>query len=189
MLFEKIELEKNEVLLKTVRKHWFIIASELFGTLLMLIVPFFILFLIIILPSEILPFTLQPEEHLPLIIYGITLWSLLALLTGFMIWTHYYLDLWVITDRRIIVIDQVHFFNRKVSIFRLERLQDIKFSVVGLIATFLNFGTIRAQTASTAESNFMTTGLPNPQNLQSIIQKAMDERLRYLHGKETPVNE
>ncbi len=99
-----------------------------------------------------------------------------------MVWTHYYLDLWIITDRRIIVIDQIHFFNRKVSSFRLERLQDIKVAVNGVLATFLNYGTIRAQTASAAESNFMTGGLPEPRELQSLIQKATDERLKSLHG-------
>ncbi len=182
MLYEKIELEPEEQILKLVRKHWFIIAAELFGAFIMLLAPFFILFIIILFPDDLLPFTLHLESHLPFVIYGITLWCLFALMVGFMTWTHYFLDLWIITDRRIIVIDQVHFFNRKVSSFRLERLQDIKFSVIGVIATFLNFGTIRAQTASTAESNFQTTGLPNPRELQSIIQKAMDTRLRSLSG-------
>ena len=99
-----------------------------------------------------------------------------------MTWTHYYLDLWIITDRRIIVVDQVHFFNRKVSSFRLERLQDIKVSINGIIPTFLNFGTILAQTASDAESNFMSNGLPDPRGLQSTIQKATDARLQTLSG-------
>jgi hypothetical protein len=180
MLYEKIELEPNEAILKVVRKHWFIIVAELFGVIIMLLTPVFILFALIALPTEYLPFIIELESHLPIIIYGIIIWTLMALMIGFMIWTHYFLDLWVITDRRIIVIDQLTFFNRKVSSFRLERLQDIKFSVVGIIATFLNFGTIRAQTASMAESNFQTHGLPDPQGLQSIIQKAMDLRLRYL---------
>ncbi len=96
------------------------------------------------------------------------------------VWTHYYLDLWVITDRRIIVIDQIHFFNRKVSSFRLERLQDIKVRISGILPTLLNYGTIRAQTASAAESNFTSPALPDPRGLQALIQGAMDERLKKL---------
>jgi len=183
MLYEKIQLEPNENVLKVVRKHWFIIVAELFGIFLMLLAPFFIIFLLMIIPAEMTLFDFKLEDKIPMIIYGFSLWSLFSLMTGFMIWTHYYLDLWIITDRRIIVVDQVHFFNRKVSSFRLERLQDIKFSVVGLLATFLNFGTIRAQTASAAESNFKTTGLPDPRSLQATIQKAMDQRLNYLHAR------
>lgn len=180
MLYEKIELEPNEAVLKVVRKHWFIIVAELFGIVVMLLAPIFVLFFIIALPSEVLPFIIELENHISIILYGFMVWTFIALIAGFMIWTNYFLDLWVITDRRIIVIDQMTFFNRKVSSFRLERLQDIKFSISGLIATFLNFGTIRAQTASMAESNFQTHDLPDPQGLQSTIQKAMDLRLRYL---------
>jgi hypothetical protein len=101
---------------------------------------------------------------------------------GFTTWTHYYLDLWIITDRRIILVDQIHFFNRRVSIFRLERLQDIEFEITGIIPTILNFGTVKAQTASSFESNFKTSGLPDPRGIQSIIQKATDNRLALLHN-------
>ena len=99
---------------------------------------------------------------------------------GFTVWTHYYLDLWVISDRRIIVIDQRGFFNRKVSSFRLERMQDIKVTITGIIATLLNFGTIRAQTAGANESNFASGGMPDPRGVQALIQGAMDERLKVL---------
>lgn len=183
MLFEKIQLEDNEEVLDVVRKHWFIIVAELFGTFLMLLAPFIIFLFYLAVPTDTFPITLHPEDHIPLIAYGIIVWLLFAIMSGFMIWTHYYLDLWIITDRRIIVIDQVHFFNRKVSSFRLERLQDIKFSINGLIATFLNFGTIRVQTASAIENSFRTNGLPDPRTLQSTIQKAMDRRLQKLYGR------
>lgn len=186
MLFEKIELEANEAVLTVVRKHWFIIVTELFGSLILMILPVFALLVLVLVP-EFLPFDFHFETHIPFVTYGISFWLLFCLLTGFMTWTHYYLDLWIITDRRIIVIDQIHFFNRKVSSFRLERLQDIKVSISGVIPTFLNFGTMRAQTASAAESNFVSTGLPDPRGLQSTIQKAMDARLQTLNGTNTEV--
>lgn len=184
MLFEKIELESNEIVLKVVRKHWFVILAELFGSFILSLAPFFILLIMVLIPN-LLPVSFHLETHLPFVVYGISFWLLFAILTGFTTWTHYYLDLWIITDRRIIVIDQVQFFNRKVSSFRLERLQDIKVSIDGVIPTFLNFGTMRAQTASAAESNFMSTGLPDPRGLQSTIQKAMDNRLESLSGGAT----
>jgi len=180
MLFEKIQLEASEEVLKVVRKHWFVILSELFGTFMMLLFPFFLLVLFALLPNEWNVLDLHPDKYIIFITYAITGWLLLTLMTAFTIWTHYYLDLWIVTDRRIIVVDQITFFNRKISSFRLERMQDIKVSVVGIIATFLNFGTLRAQTASAAESNFKSTGLPDPRGLQSLIQGAMDRRLTSL---------
>lgn len=188
MLFEKIELEPNEQVLQTVRKHWFIIFSELFGVLILLLAPLFMIVMLAFLP-ELPPAVLILTDHLALSAYLIIVWTLFCLLSAFTIWTHYFLDLWIITDRRIIVIDQIHFFNRKVSSFRLERLQDIKVTINGIIPTFLNFGIIRAQTASAADTAFTSTGLPDPRGLQAIIQKATDERLRDLSQPTTLISE
>ncbi len=182
MLFERIQLEPDEKLLKTVRKHWFIITVELVAAAFMLIIPFVLLLLWSVLPEEFFTYTnLNLSDHSAMITFFLAGWSILSLMTAFATWTHYYLDLWIITDRRIIVVDQIHFFNRSVSIFRLERLQDIEFSIKGLIPTFLNFGSLHAQTASNNESNFSSRGLPDPRGLQALIQKAMDSRLRKLH--------
>lgn len=177
MLFEKIQLEADEQVLKTVRKHWFIIAAELLGTFFMLLLPLVALFLIALFPQVLQSFEISIGDYSALISYFIAGWSVLSLMAGFMIWTHYHLDLWIITDRRIISIDQIQFFNRSVSIFRLERLQDIEFTISGIIPTFLNFGTLRAQTASSFEKSFKANGLPDPRGLQGLIQNAMDKRL------------
>lgn len=178
MLFERIQLEPGEEVLKVVRKHWFIIMAELFATVTMALLPFFVMVVFAFIPTEWIPDAIRAIPILPLVIWGTAGWLVLTLMASYAIWTHYYLDLWVITDRRIIVIDQIGFFNRKVSSFRLERMQDIKVSVQGILATFLNFGTLRAQTASSAESNFKTSGLPDPRGLQALIQGVMDRRLQ-----------
>jgi hypothetical protein len=185
MLFEKIQLETDEKVIKTVRKHWFVITIELLVIIFMGLMPVFVFIgLLIATPSEaVMGFF---ETQTPIIIFGLASWLLLSAMATATAWTHYYLDLWVITDRRIIVIDQIGFFNRKVSNFRLERLQDIKVSINGIIATLLNYGTVRAQTASAAESNFESRFLPDPRELQSLIQTAMDTRLQTL-GNNVPL--
>jgi hypothetical protein len=94
----------------------------------------------------------------------------------------------VVTDRRIILVDQVHFFSRNVSVFRLERMQDIEFKITGIIPTLLNFGTLKAQTAGAHENNFNSTGLPDPRGLQATIQKAMDRRIEKLHAMPDELN-
>lgn len=182
LLYEKIQLEEGERVLNTVRKHWFIITLELLGVALMAALPIVLFLSTYFIPSIEILLANALTGQFSLITYAIASWLLLTSLMGFTIWTNYYLDLWVITDRRIIVIDQIAFFNRKVSSFRLERLQDIKVIVKGLIPTLLNFGTIRAQTAGANESNFASTAMPDPRGVQSTIQSAMDERLKALNG-------
>ena len=169
MLFEKIELEADEAVIKTVRKHWFVITVELVTIIFFGLMPVFGLMIALALPPQELIVNFL-ETQTPVIIFGIAAWLLLSAMATATAWTKYYLDLWVITDRRIILVDQVGFFNRRVSNFRLERLQDIKVSIKGLIPTLLNYGTIRAQTASASENNFESTYLPDPRELQSLIQ-------------------
>jgi len=179
MLFDKISLEPEEKIIKTVRKHWFIITIELVGIIIVGISPLILAFVSLLLPSDSTIHQLF-NANFTVILFFVLTWLLFTTFAATSAWTHYYLDLWVITDRRIIVIDQIHFFNRKVSNFRLERLQDIKVTVNGIIPTLLNFGTVRAQTASAAESNFTSSALPAPRELQALIQTAMDNRLREL---------
>jgi len=175
-LYEKIELEPDEQVITTVRKHWFLITLELLTIVLFGLAPVFAFMIVLALPPQEIIMTFF-ETQTPALIFGIAAWMLLSTMAAAASWTSYYLDLWIITDRRIIVVDQINFFNRKVSHFRLERLQDIKVTVKGLIPTLLNYGTIRAQTASAAESNFTSPGLPDPRGLQALIQNAMDARL------------
>lgn len=178
MLFDKIELEPNEQVLSVIRKHWLVIVTELFGSVFLLFIPLFLYIIFPFIPLD--KAIISPYSNY--LWYATGIWMLFCLLTAFMVWTHYFLDLWIVTDRRIVVIDQVRFFNRKVSSFRLERLQDIKVSIDGFIPTIFNFGTIKAQTASAAESNFASNSLPDPRGIQSIIQKAMDSRLQSLYS-------
>lgn len=181
MLFDKIKLEDDERVLQVVRKHWFIPAIEFFGVGLLAVTPIG-LFIGIIYAQNQAWVDWGVATYGGLLLFASALWWIICIMTAAMIWTHYYLDLWVITDRRLIVIEQLGFFNRKTSNFRLERLQDIKVRVSGIIATLLNFGTIRAQTASAADSSFKMTGLPDPRGLQATLQRAMDERIKRLES-------
>ncbi|MEK7638717.1 MAG: PH domain-containing protein [Patescibacteria group bacterium] len=181
MLFEKVNLEPDEQVLKIVRRHWFLITVELLVSFLVAVVPLLVLFLIMLLPDSFNALNVHLENFLPLSTFAVACWLLLSIMSGFMVWTHYYLDLWIITDRRIIVVDQIGFFHRNVSVFRLERMQDIEVTIRGFIPTLLNFGSISAQTAGHALHNFESRGMPDPRGLQAIIQKAMDARLARLH--------
>jgi hypothetical protein len=175
-LYEKIELEHDETVLVTVRKHWFLITTEIAVIILFGLMPVFLFMFVLSLPPQSIIVNVF-QTQTPLITFGLAAWLLMSTLAAATSWTSYYLDLWILTDRRIIVIDQINYFNRKVSNFRIERLQDINVSITGLIPTLLNYGSIRAQTASASENNFISYGLPDPRGLQSQIQAAMDARL------------
>ena len=79
MLFEKVHLESNEKVLRVVRKHWFIIISELFGVAAMALFPFLILFTFTFLPESLKFFDLGTENVLQIITFSISAWLLLSL--------------------------------------------------------------------------------------------------------------
>jgi hypothetical protein len=187
MLFDKIHLESDETVVTTVRMHWLIITLEIVGIAFVGAVPFILVLLVLFFPTESIIRSMMSDYFIYYVFFS-CIWLVYATIATISVWTHYYLDLWIITDRRIIVIDQIHFFNRKVSSFRLERLQDIKVRISGIIPTLFNYGTIRAQTASAAESNFTSPALPDPRKLQALIQNAMDARLAKISNSPNQLN-
>src|SRR5690606_4537603 len=101
-------------------------------------------------------------------------------------WTDWYLDLWTITNLRLIAIDQRGLFRRSVSSFRYERLQDINVEINGLIPTFLDFGTLEAQTAGHGESDFLFAGAPHPREIKAKILEAANLRVRSINPETVP---
>jgi hypothetical protein len=175
MHFEKIELENDEVIILTARRHWFYVFKQCIFILLLIFLPLLCLLGIsLIMPTfiELIFTSLMPHFFFLYACWLLILWMILA-----SIWTNQYLDLWTITNKRIIRTDQVALFKRQIGSFRLERLQDINVEINGIIATLLDFGTLRAVTASESEDEFKATYLPHPREVKAAILKVADERI------------
>lgn len=80
----------------------------------------------------------------------------------------------MITNKRIISIKQKGFFNREISNFRIEKIQDITTKVEGIIETFFDYGDIEVQTAGEM-SDFTIGNVPRPVVIKEIISKIQDE--------------
>ncbi len=93
------------------------------------------------------------------------LFILVFALTGFY---DYYLDVWYITNQKIIDVEQRGLFNRKISTFRLDMIQDTTIEVPGILATFIGYGDIHIQTAGRNEK-FTLRGVNNPARVNQII--------------------
>jgi len=173
-----IRLDEHERIALVARKHWVVFLRDTIGLAALYAAPF----LIYRFAAE-RPFALSPEETVTLslsaalIAFSAIAWSLLIWVKFFGIWTDYYLDAWLVTDKRIVNIEQIGFFRREISTLRLERVQDVTIEVHGIIPTFFNFGDIRVQTAA-AQREFVMRGIPRPGRVKEIIL----ERLAALNG-------
>jgi len=180
MLFEKIKLEDDEIIIETVRRHWFVVLMQSLGYILGALLPLlvylasFVSFKGVQVPNV---FVLYPAES----VFFTAWWLLINWMGLAYIWTQYYLDIWVITDRRIIDIDQKRLFSRSIGSFRLERLQDMNVEIPGFLATIFNYGDIQAQTASGSEEEFRVRNLPDPRRIKATILAASDKRIHNMY--------
>ncbi len=165
-----MELEPHEYVIYIARKHWFIFVLRLVvigiaGFLPMILIPFFHL-----VPqlNNIEAYSLFAFFYL---VYLSIIWMLL-----FLAWTDYYLDIGVITNKRIMDIEQKGLFNREVSSMRYEMIQDITTEIEGVVPTMLDYGDLFVQTAATTRE-FYLTQIAYPGKVKEIIITEMSKML------------
>lgn len=174
-LSQRMLLEENERIVKVVRKHWFILLTKIVMPVVLMTLPLFIYFFA--WDNTIVQDVVRDLDHAGSIgLFLSILWTLLMWVAIFTAWTDYYLDIWTVTNLRIIAIDQRGLFNRSIASFRYERLQDINIEINGIIATILDFGNMEAQTAGHGESEFRFNGAPQPRETKAVILNAANAR-------------
>lgn len=82
----------------------------------------------------------------------------------------YFLDVWIITNERIVDVNQEGIFARTVAETRFYRVQDVTSEVKGFLPTVLSYGNVYVQTASETE-RIIFQQVPHP---YKIAQKIME---------------
>ena len=159
-----IPMEQGEQIVAKVHRHWLFIATRIIGLAVMLIMP-----LILVAALERLGIIVFVGTGTPLVVLW-ALWGLVMWSVFWQFWTTYYMDIWVVTNRRIIDIDYQRLFDRNISILRLDRVQDITTHVQGIIGTLLKYGSVVVQTAGTQEE-FVIDQIADPESLRDIISR------------------
>lgn len=162
-----IQYEQGEEIVRQVRKHWLVFVVECIFILFLAIVP---VAAFAFLPPGIIDALTEKisGDFNVLFIFFYILWILLLWFVLFYIWTDYYLDVWIITNQRIIDVEQKGFFNREVASLHLDRIQDITIMTSGFVATMFGFGNIHVQTAG-ADRNFLIPNARDPEGVKRLI--------------------
>lgn len=174
-----IHLLKDERVEAVIRKHWLVLLGDSIGLIILYVIPF-IIYWYFFDSAVTIDFLIDKIYFNPspsVLVFAVSAWTLLAWAKLFAIWTDYYLDVWFITNRRIIDIEQRGFFNRNVSTFRMERIQDVTVEIKGIVATLLNFGNIHVQTAGESQE-FIIKGIGRPKYVKDIIMHQTDKVVR-----------
>lgn len=142
-------LEEGEQVMKIVRRHYFVVLPL---ALTIIVAAFAPLIIYRLLFSGFIPLDAGAELSIQNFLdewrsFGYSVWLLILWTMFFIEWTDYYLDIWIITNKRIIDVEQKGFFHREVTSFNYNQIQDITVETRGILETFLKFGTLHIQTA------------------------------------------
>jgi len=142
---EEIEFpgqREGEEMILFLRRHWFIFFMRLlfiFVSIAVLVAAYYVF--------AFLNANFQQSVYYNLFLLAESLGTLFVWNTFFILWLDYYLDVWIVTNERIINIEQHGFFSRKVSELKLTKIQDVTSEIIGVIPSLLNYGNIYVQTA------------------------------------------
>lgn len=161
-----LNLDPGESVILEVRKHWIVFVAYGFSMCVAAIAPLIIYELVV----QFFSTQLSLEGNMSsLVKLGYCIWLLFLWMGFFVQWTIFYLDVWYITEKRIIDVEQQGLFHREISSLRFDKIQDITINVRGVIATFLNFGDVKVQTAAEDSGSFTMTVAANPEQIRKIV--------------------
>lgn len=90
----------------------------------------------------------------------------------------FYLDLWIVTNDRLVDIEQLGLFSRQISELDLFQIQDVTSDVNGFFPTVFHYGNLTVQTASN-NVNIVLRNIPHPERLRQELLQLADADRKY----------
>jgi uncharacterized membrane protein YdbT with pleckstrin-like domain len=154
------------------RRHPFILLKSVILFVVLALLPAGVIFLL----QHVNPNVLLGSISFPIVAVAGSIYYLAIWLFFFTAVLDYYLDLWIVTNDRILSIDQEGLFSRTISEVDLWRVQDVTSEVKGAVSTIFNYGNVYIQTAAEKE-RFVFEQVHNPNFIrQRIIELAEEDR-------------
>jgi len=163
---------KNEEIIVMLRRHWLIFFVRFIPAVVFLVVIFAFQF-----GQSFLAEVLSRQIDYDLLsLAGSFLWMFWWLFV-FITWIDYYFDVWIVTDQRVVNIEQKGLFRREISELEHDKIQDVTTEVHGLIPTLFKFGLVFIQTAG-EKSRFLFKQVPDPMKVRSILMQLQKNAIR-----------
>jgi membrane protein YdbS with pleckstrin-like domain len=170
--------EADEKVLVVLRAHPITNIGWVLASIFLLIIPFSVLIYLVFARLENVPFSLGTA------LVATLFWALIVLGVAFQQFLHWYFNLYILTNKRIVDIDFFGLFHRRLSQTHLINVQDITCSKAGVLQNFLDFGDLNLQTAGTS-ANFEFLNIPDPEGNQKqmlgLVERVTGQQLKN-HG-------
>ncbi len=158
----------DETVKALVRPHWLILLRTVAAILFLSVIP--IAVLAVVTANGVTPFS---GIGLTVTVVAIPAYYLTLITWFFIAWVDYYLDVGIVTNHRIIDVDQRGMFRRSVAELDCRMVQDINADKTGVLETLFDFGNVIVQTAG-ERPNFVFHAVPHPDRMVDRIREVMN---------------
>jgi len=173
-LFNQKGYEKVEYI---IRRHWVTFVPIIMFLVVLAILPLGVYFLLL----NSLNKYLQNQIYYAAGVLLAGIYYLSIILFFYAYFTEFHLDLWIVTNDRLLDIQQKTLFARTVSEVDLYQIQDVTSEVHGIVPSIFNYGNIILQTAG-AVPKFTFRNVADPHKLrQEILALASEDKKFHEH--------
>lgn len=165
------EFIEGEEVLHILRRHRLIYFLKIFNTLFVFAVIGFVLWLIIRYINN--NTMLSAYYYVDIILVAV--FALFLSFRLFVLYIDWKYDNLIITNKRLIQIDQHFLFGRDVHAIYLKDIYDIKSMHKGIIPSVFGYAKIVVETSSAVENDFNIKYMPNPDRIIQIVHSAQQK--------------
>lgn len=102
-------------------------------------------------------------------------YNMILALSLFLTFVIYYLNAQIITNIRVVDIDQVGLFSHVISELHIDKIEDVTSETNGILGTVFNYGNVYIQTAAAVE-RFEFNNVPNPAEIEKLVLDLYEKR-------------
>lgn len=155
--------QDHEKIYLLIRAHWVVLAQKV-------AVWFIFVILLVMFDSYLISsFAWLKTSPWPEIANLLKTLYLMGLIAGlFSVWILYYLNYQIVTNERVVDVDQKNLLHHATSELHLENIEDVTAQIKGIFGNVFNYGTVYIQTAGEARQ-FEFDNVPDPHKVAKLI--------------------
>lgn len=169
-----IHKKDYEKVLFTMRRHGITFLPAFFMFIFMLSLP---LVLYLLLQEQFNAWAGNTTSYI-LLVMLLSAYGLGVLLFFYSYFIDYYLDVFIVTNDRLVDVEQNGLFARTVAEVDLYQIQDVTSDVKGIFATMFNYGGLVIQTAG-ALPKFTIHNIKDPHHMREILLNLAEADRKY----------
>ncbi|OGH61672.1 MAG: hypothetical protein A2848_01855 [Candidatus Magasanikbacteria bacterium RIFCSPHIGHO2_01_FULL_50_8] len=183
-LNELIKQKPYEKIVYLIRRHWVTYIPTVLLFIVLAAVPLAVAFIL----NQTSPALLTEPHSYAFFMLLFSVYELSIALFFYASFLMYYLDLLIITNDRLVQVQQRNLFSRSISELDLFKIQDSTSEVHGFVATIFAYGKLSIQTAG-EQKNFAFEAVPNVHAVRRELMSLAEEDRKFHLNAPKPIEQ